>query len=280
MKNNPIDFPKSLLHEAINGQAYWNHCNKKYRPEQHDDSYDRVVSENDVWFMPTHRVREFLSNLNPFGPNISIVTSYSDDSIDDTIANCLPPCVRYIYGPNVVTLNNRCIPIPLGLGPPPPNGHGAPLAGDIMEVNTQEERTKLLYVNFRPYTYPQERWPLFQKFQNMQSESITVHTASENFNVFHNYLNSLINHKFCLCPRGNGIDTHRLWECLYTRTIPIVKYNEIHRNWKHLPILFVEDWEQVTESFLKNKYAEMINTNYDYSMLRSYFWGNKFSGVS
>ena len=41
------------------------------------------------------------------------------------------------------------------------------------------------------------------------------------------YRRILIKYKFVICPEGNGIDTHRLWEALYLRTIPIMKKNEI-----------------------------------------------------
>jgi hypothetical protein len=36
------------------------------------------------------------------------------------------------------------------------------------------------------------------------------------------YLGELSKHYFCLCPRGNGIDTHRFWEALYLGVIPVV----------------------------------------------------------
>ena len=29
-------------------------------------------------------------------------------------------------------------------------------------------------------------------------------------------------YKYILCPSGNGIDTHRMWEALYSNSIPII----------------------------------------------------------
>ena len=37
------------------------------------------------------------------------------------------------------------------------------------------------------------------------------------------YRRILLNYMFVICPEGNGIDTHRMWEALYLRTIPIIK---------------------------------------------------------
>ena len=40
------------------------------------------------------------------------------------------------------------------------------------------------------------------------------------------YVNELTTYRFCLCIRGNGIDTHRFWESLYLGVIPVVVVNE------------------------------------------------------
>ena len=36
------------------------------------------------------------------------------------------------------------------------------------------------------------------------------------------YRRILLKYMFVACPEGNGIDTHRFWEALYLRTIPII----------------------------------------------------------
>ena len=40
------------------------------------------------------------------------------------------------------------------------------------------------------------------------------------------YLNELSKYRFCLCLRGNGIDTHRFWESLYLGVIPVILNNK------------------------------------------------------
>jgi hypothetical protein len=58
---------------------------------------------------------------------------------------------------------------------------------------------------------------------------------------------------FIISPPGNGIDCHRIWESLYLKTVPIVKYHEALEQFKELPICFVEDWNNVTVDWLKSK---------------------------
>ncbi len=40
------------------------------------------------------------------------------------------------------------------------------------------------------------------------------------------YLEVMSGYKFCLCPRGNGIDAHRVWECMLVGSVPIYVSND------------------------------------------------------
>jgi hypothetical protein len=43
---------------------------------------------------------------------------------------------------------------------------------------------------------------------------------------YENYIDNIYNHKFVICPEGNGIDTHRFWESLYLGVIPVIINNK------------------------------------------------------
>jgi hypothetical protein len=64
------------------------------------------------------------------------------------------------------------------------------------------------------------------------------------------YIDNIYHHPFVICPEGNGIDTHRTWECLYMGTVPIEKRNINNQFYTDLPIMFVDDWDEVTEDNL------------------------------
>ena len=54
-----------------------------------------------------------------------------------------------------------------------------------------------------------------------------------------------------ICPRGNAIDCHRNWEVLYMRRVPIMKRHPyLEELYKDLPVLFVNDYSEVTEKLL------------------------------
>ena len=63
---------------------------------------------------------------------------------------------------------------------------------------------------------------------------------------FKDYLINLKQHKFSICPSGNGLDTYRLWESLYLRTIPIcIKTPFIDFFSKYFPMIVLEKWEDL-----------------------------------
>jgi hypothetical protein len=65
-------------------------------------------------------------------------------------------------------------------------------------------------------------------------------------------------HQFVVAPRGNGWDTHRLWEALYLGCVPIVESGPLDSLYAQLgTVLIVKDWATVTEASLKAHYASL-----------------------
>lgn len=93
-----------------------------------------------------------------------------------------------------------------------------------------------------------------------------------------NYFNNLSRSKFMVCPRGCGIDTYRMWDCIYLGCIPIVEKFEGYNQFEDLPILFLNDWkelEDIDEDFLEKNWKEMFNKDYNYEKLKMSYWINK-----
>lgn len=94
-----------------------------------------------------------------------------------------------------------------------------------------------------------------------------------------NYLELLATYKFNLCPEGNGIDTHRFWESLMMKSIPIVlKSNTIEQFTKFdIPCLVLNDWSELKnytradyENFYSDNFKLLKNNEYIYFD----FWKN------
>ena len=77
------------------------------------------------------------------------------------------------------------------------------------------------------------------------------------------YFNYLATFKFAICPEGNGIDTHRLWECFYLKVIPIVLDNDFIKLVKekyNLPMIILQDWSELYN-------MNLVYNDYDNSIL-------------
>jgi hypothetical protein len=82
------------------------------------------------------------------------------------------------------------------------------------------------------------------------------------------FLKEMVNTKFTVSPEGNGVDTHRTWEGIYLKSIPIVEEHEgIMKKYEGLPILYTKDYSEITEDYLAKKYNEMMDKTYDFNKL-------------
>jgi hypothetical protein len=92
---------------------------------------------------------------------------------------------------------------------------------------------------------------------------------------FNHFYKQISKSKFSICPRGCGIDTYRLWDCICLGCIPIVEKYGGYENFTDLPILFVEsieDYGKLTEEYLHEKYKEMASRDYNYAKLTFDYW--------
>jgi len=96
---------------------------------------------------------------------------------------------------------------------------------------------------------------------------------------FDDYMKEMANFKFTVSPRGYGIDCYRTWEALLAGSIPIVKHSQLDPIYQGLPILIINDWHELTEEFLHDKYEEIASKEYDISPLYITYWLKKMRAV-
>ena len=89
-----------------------------------------------------------------------------------------------------------------------------------------------------------------------------------------------VKYKFILSPEGAGFDCHRTWEALMLGCIPIVKSSTINELYEDLPVVVINDWEDLTVDFLNEKYVEIYENKkknkYNYEKLYLNYWIDKF----
>lgn len=84
----------------------------------------------------------------------------------------------------------------------------------------------------------------------------------------HTFFEDITKSKFVFSPEGNGIDTHRTYEALLFKAIPICEHNDdIKKKYEGLPIIYTTDYKEITEDFLYEKYMELKGKIFDFSKL-------------
>jgi hypothetical protein len=140
-------------------------------------------------------------------------------------------------------------------------------------------------MNFSFFTYEEIRtttWEIIKR-NFSSSESFCTDKCRKDVretgpDEYDNFLCEVMDHHFVMCPRGNGIDTHRLWEILYTGRVPVVKRDNNSRYYEDLPILFVDSYEQVTREFLESKMPEFSDlSKFNLEKLKISWWKQKIA---
>lgn len=202
----------------------------------------------EIVYCKLDHVRGLFHALRRQRSRIVLVTSESDDLVTEDYARTRPPQVAAWFSTNAVAPDVH--PLPLGLA----NSYCSVTlkATDLLSQGPREDGP-LLYVNFRTESNPTVREPLMDHFRTFRGERWL--TIDDGALSLEDYRERLLSHRFVLCPPGNGVDTHRMWEALYGGVVPVVMRHPALEFFSDLPILFVERFGDVTEVFLREAWT-------------------------
>ena len=232
------------------------------------------LKENDVIFSNTNFVKYLFESLKGCKnlKNLKLITHQTDLPINKKLYSLKPECISEWYSINVNHLAPNLYPIPIGL-----SNYYSPknlFYENYIKTNLdRENKLEEIYINFTKNTFSKLRSPLFDKA--LKEEKFFVENKIIDLDK---YLQQLVNYKYVLCPRGNGLDTHRIWETLYAGSIPIVEKHETVKTLDNLPAVIVDDLLDFTFNDLKNTFIDLNNKNYD--KLKIQYWINKIKDNS
>lgn len=243
------------------------------------EKFEELHNGYNIFYTHIDNVYDFFNkkNENPF----VLITHNSDGAISKNSNNSkdilfdklkIPKNLIKWYSQNVDVIFEKLESIPIGLE----NKKWFPEIRKEEKIlnHTRKDKKNLLYINHNISTNPKERQSPYIIFS--EKPWVTLVNGG-NGHMFDDYLENIVTHNFVLCPEGNGIDTHRLWETLYVGSIPIVK-NCINTSfYKDLPICFVDDWEEINENFLHAEYDRINSKNWNLEKLDFDFWKNKIN---
>lgn len=217
---------------------------------------DSIQSINDISiyksiFVFTHDLEDF---YNKFDNQLQdkIIISHNSDHEISIIKN-----VKLHIAQNCLINDHKLLSIPIGIENSQWFDHS--IFHKIRKLNISKKKNIYFFFNLNTHNTRQECYNILQsklEWNNNKNKE--------------EYFKELATHKYAVCPRGNGIDTHRIWECLYLNVIPII-ISKDYINIDNLPIIILNDW-----SFLNCNILNKIQfSNQQYNKLLLFFY-NKY----
>jgi len=241
------------------------------------------LHNNEIVFCKTDFIFQDFNTIQNINSDIILITGNSDYPITKKYFDNIPKNIKKWYAQNALYFSDILEPIPLGVENKLPSvrqGHGigyfnrVQLKEKLLSKDDDILPNKLIYSNFDIKTNLTHR----SECKNISQNSNFIDWEENNLTL-EAYFNKIMEYEMILCPAGNGVDTHRLWEVLYSNRIPItIKVGDykIYELYKHFPIIILDKIEDLkNKELLEAKLAEMKNKNFNKEMLYFDFWKNK-----
>ena len=222
----------------------------------------------DIIYTHTIYAKQLFEVIADVPVNLIIITHNSDINIDESFK--LPANVLKWYSQNVNVVDKRIESIPIGIE----NDRWLRKVSKKDKMLEKLQRAKkyrnLVYMNHNLFTNYKIREKPYVLFKD---KSYVTKVFGKNGCSFDFYIDNIYNHKYMICPEGNGMDTHRFWECLYMRTVPIVVKDINNWFYKDLPVLYINSWEEITRELLDDMW--LMFDKWDDEKLTFGYWRNK-----
>lgn len=227
-----------------------------------------AVKENDIVFVKTDEIyngnfqKHFLPNIKHKFTLISGISSYTvgrngDRSYLDILNN---KNLKYWFCTNPPdVISDKIIPIPIGFEEKERDG------GDQEVLNNHYtyrvswlEKIDMLYLPFHNIGTNPER----DRFiKHLKSMDFVYHEKDKL--PFDSYLSQINKFRYTICLDGAGYDTHRNYEALLVKSIPVVTPN-MSKLFKYysLPHIIANNWFLTTKPKVDNKILEQQSDNF------------------
>ena len=204
---------------------------------QHTYPYHDPARAGDVVFVKTDYLDWYLIHRTINVP-ITLVTGVSDLSPTPFAYNQIlgNPLITKWIGCNITVSHPKIVKVPIGVGEPERmNGNHETLQRLHKDRISWEEKVDDVCVPW----YTRENHP-----------SRTMMPTLPKLD-FEEYMSEISKHRYVVCPRGNGLDTHRVCEVLLMGSVPVLQHSGLDDMYCQWPCLLVNSLNEIdTSSFV------------------------------
>ena len=214
---------------------------------QHTYPQKDSFSKGDIVFVKTDYLSWFLDNRKVDVP-ITLVTGVSDKS--PTSEECrrvlANPNIRKWIGCNILRSDPKIIKLPIGVGEPE-------------RMNGNHETLVRLHSHRVPW--PEKKNDVCIPYHGSTHLSRDLKPTLPKLE-FEDYMREISDHKFVVCYRGNGVDTHRVYETLLMGSVPILEHSGLDDMYSQWPCFIVDSFDDIDTSkfvFDSSKYEAFLD---------------------
>lgn len=194
-----------------------------------------------IIFCYSYLIYKLIEKIDYFNNPFVLISGNSDENITENekyleLANHSKIIMWYTQ--NLSIYHNKIKPLPIGIANSQWQHGNINLFENI--IHNMPEKVNNIYFNFQVNTNSEKRYDCYNKL-NTYLDFLPNINPTENFY-------RLATYKFCICPEGNGYDSHRIWECYYLKVVPIVLNNafiQIIKKEYNIPLIILEDWNEI-----------------------------------
>jgi hypothetical protein len=227
------------------------------------------ISKARIVFCPSKLLEEF-ARIFPAERPLDILLVGNGDENFTSEGNLISRMARYSFVQNSCISNGSTIfTLPIGIENIRLGVNG------LIKFNPEKSRKINGSILVGPFSPTAQCRNQFTNEEFLNNPQFTVLSTRVDLSLYSNYLHS---HEFVLCPEGNGIDTHRVWEALYAGSKPVLLSSAWSKSLigRGFPIVLTASW---TANEIENAIQNSSHLKFDpkdISPLWLSYWENLF----
>ena len=256
-----------------------------------DKKYFENLKDGDKVFLTTNMFKKFIESIK-LNKYIVIILSCSDSGFPYEFSkNDNYNYLKYIQHNKFITSvfcsnydltykHHKIKSLPIGI-----DYHGKiARTSSNLSPNKQEDKLLNIYKNSSPFEKRLNRTYSFFQFAMFDRHNRDRYVAQDalkkiNFNDYQkskmnreDTWRKMVQYKFIISPHGNGLDCHRTYEAIALGCIPIVKTSTLDLMYKDMPIIILNDWNDISLELLNEKIKDALKKSKDTITLN--YWKN------
>lgn len=256
------------------------------------NKFGNLHNGKSVIFCKTELLSAEFKRIKKIKNEVVLISGNSDYEINEGLVSNMPVNVIEWYCQNNQVSHPKLKSIPIGLENSFPNKrrmHGTAWPHAVEKVRLlnktfsapeSNQPSKFLYANFNIQTNMAHREPIMAVCKNT-----TFINCDEPNLRYDDFIAKVLDHEAVVCPAGNGIDTHRLYEILYCKRVPITfrigDYAIYKDLYEKLPIVILDSIDELkNEKKIKELISIARQNSFNNALLDFAYWQRTINETS